>query len=1398
MSLTTNPWAAIARKAVCSLLLCALALGYWPATGKAAASGEEVLVDWLKQDMDTGFDSGVSPFVYDANVAGTSQSVVQVNGNNAVEFRDASLGSNAGSYFYYQLSSGALLSRINAIYSLPTGTEPVEFVYEYRLRRSAASDKPVNADIYSQLQFGNYDNVLVPRFPVPDKQTITGTAAYLNTTPNELKTVNDHDIASYRFQIVPNGGQRLVSSIKIAFGVRVNTGGTDEAIVVDDLALYEATHDVGQDTESPTAPTGLAAASKTDTSVSLSWTASTDNVGVNRYDVYQDGQLAGSVPGTATSYSVIGLTPNKTYQYTVKARDAAGNASAQSAALAVTTNPSASGLPEPFGDRDVGTVNVSGSASYAAADESFTVSASGVDIWGTDDAFHYVYRPWTGDGQIVARVGEMTNTVAWTKAGVMIRANITSQSPHALMAVSPTNGVIFEDRPTQGGATVLTSGTKSPAPYWVKLTRVGNVISGYESSDGVAWNLVKREAVNLPETVYIGLALTSHDANRLSTTKFDHVAVGEVPPADTNYAPFPGTLETRKQWIWNKTKSMSEMGGVTNIAQIAAQLVDNQNVAVNLQKLDTMFQTYDWEQYKTVSKMYAYLLAKDKMDSTMIGHVKSYFAGYAYAKLPQTENLRMSNYTAGYLVGQLLPDVVDLNGASGAALKSANRANIEEMLDAAVRGGWAEYESPEYTFMTYFCLNALYQYSDEPDFKQKVKMAMDVMWFEWANDWIDGNFISSTSRSKGDATSANDPTWRGADHTLLSWMYFGAHRAQQGFGDTDAGVPAAYRPFLEYVGMVLAPSMSYSPPAMAVRIGQKTDKDYESRKTNLQNSSGRNMNVYRQAYVKPTWGLATEVTYNRVDNWIENMQAVLRWQSDKPDSLFRINADQGNSPIGNYDQIENHRIMQDGKTAVGVYKSLSGAGATDNYLNAMFPDTGSILAKEEQGGWVFVKTGPMYFAFKMIKPYAWYTQSPTDPSNKVKTTTQLHPTAQLSYSYNILRSQADKNGWVLETAGASEYADFAAFKNAVLTGTTVDSSHIDADNPRLIYTNLSGDTMDITFDRASGVYAGTHKVNGQPIDYASFKLFDTPWLQQERGSTTFTATEGNERLTYDFGSWTITASDPTVQVPVSGVALVASTLTVGAGKTAVLTAVVSPANASNKKVLWSSSSPFVATVGASGTVTGVAPGNAVITATTEDGAFTATAAVTVTAEPLFQDTFAGGLGNWDLFGSTVWEIQGTGQAAVLKGTTTSTGPQRAVTKTSALPYSATNYTITFGAESYRFRTLFRYSSSTNYYFMEFKNTDTVELWKYAGSSTPAQVGTTVDIGSVIPGFDMTGHHAYEIRVDGSAFKLSIDGATMTTFTDASLTAGGIGFSVKGAGTTPVQLLVDDVTVMPNV
>ncbi|MER8236336.1 discoidin domain-containing protein [Streptomyces sp. NPDC094049] len=91
----------------------------------------------------------------------------------------------------------------------------------------------------------------------------------------------------------------------------------------------------GGDTTPPSAPGALRSTTTSANSVSLAWNTSTDNTGVTGYDVFRDGTFAGTT--TSTSYTDSGLTGSTTYSYTVKARDAAGNTSAGSAALTVTT-----------------------------------------------------------------------------------------------------------------------------------------------------------------------------------------------------------------------------------------------------------------------------------------------------------------------------------------------------------------------------------------------------------------------------------------------------------------------------------------------------------------------------------------------------------------------------------------------------------------------------------------------------------------------------------------------------------------------------------------------------------------------------------------------------------------------------------------------------------------------------------------------------------------------------------------------------------------------------------------------------------------------------------------------------------------------------------------------------
>lgn len=103
-------------------------------------------------------------------------------------------------------------------------------------------------------------------------------------------------------------------------------------IAVDDLSV---TAGGGADTEAPTAPTGLAASNVQETTLSLSWNASSDNVGVTGYDVYMGGSNLGTVTGT--SANITGLTATTAYSFNVKAKVAAGNESGFSNTVNVTT-----------------------------------------------------------------------------------------------------------------------------------------------------------------------------------------------------------------------------------------------------------------------------------------------------------------------------------------------------------------------------------------------------------------------------------------------------------------------------------------------------------------------------------------------------------------------------------------------------------------------------------------------------------------------------------------------------------------------------------------------------------------------------------------------------------------------------------------------------------------------------------------------------------------------------------------------------------------------------------------------------------------------------------------------------------------------------------------------------
>jgi hypothetical protein len=159
----------------------------------------------------------------------------------------------------------------------------------------------------------------------------------------------------------------------------------------------------------------------------------------------------------------------------------------------------------------------------------FTMSAAGVDIWGTSDEFRFAYKQLSGDGEITARVTDVgTGSNNWAKAGVMIRETLDPGSTHAMQIVTPGSGagIGFQWRPSTGADSAWTDSTEPVVtpPYWVRVKRTGNLLEGFHSPDGITWEKEGEITISMVPNVYIGLCRTSHAAGEVRSATFDNVS----------------------------------------------------------------------------------------------------------------------------------------------------------------------------------------------------------------------------------------------------------------------------------------------------------------------------------------------------------------------------------------------------------------------------------------------------------------------------------------------------------------------------------------------------------------------------------------------------------------------------------------------------------------------------------------------------------------------------------------------------------------------------------------------------------------------------------------------------------------------------------------------------------
>ncbi|HYO11048.1 MAG TPA: fibronectin type III domain-containing protein [Tepidisphaeraceae bacterium] len=276
---------------------------------------------------------------------------------------------------------------------------------------------------------------------------------------------------------------------------------------------------------SPSAPSALGATASGPNRIDLSWIDTVSNEqGFNVYRSTNGGttwSAIGTAPANASGYADTTVAAVTQYWYRVRAFNDVGESMDSSTATATT--PAVNALPAPWSNADVGGVGVAGSATHSNG--TFTVKGAGRDIWGAADGFNFVFQTLSGDGSIVARVTGVENVNSGAHAGVMIRDSLSSDARHASMVLTATGGIGFVRRTGTGSTSAVTTAAGA-IPYWLKLTRAGNTLTGFRSTDGVNWTQMGAAVtITMNPSVYIGLVVCSKNTAVLNTSTFTNVSV---------------------------------------------------------------------------------------------------------------------------------------------------------------------------------------------------------------------------------------------------------------------------------------------------------------------------------------------------------------------------------------------------------------------------------------------------------------------------------------------------------------------------------------------------------------------------------------------------------------------------------------------------------------------------------------------------------------------------------------------------------------------------------------------------------------------------------------------------------------------------------------------------------
>lgn len=465
-----------------------------------------------------------------------------------------------------------------------------------------------------------------------------------------------------------------------------------------------------------------------------------------------------------------------------------------------------------------------------------------------------------------------------------------------------------------------------------------------------------------------------------------------------------------------------------------------------------------------------------------------------------TENHWVLYYSTLYLAAEKWPEYGGdrwFNGKSSKENMDEAREWLDHWMDLTTTVGQGEYDSPHYIKVFVSPMALLYGYAKDPMMRQKAELMLDYLIADFAVESLNGLYAGATSRAY--EREAIEPANTSAAD--FGWLFWG-------------NAPP------KYWGDALIVAMSgYRPPYILYLVANDRDQPYAHRELKrtrhrIRHSLVKNQPVYKTTYLTNDYAIG--FSQGGLLQPIQQMTWKLIWKVDKPTGIsntfftvqpysepiegamyFAEPTDQVNELIirskTEYGRANkwtggsaHEQIYQEDDALIALYNVPK--GTKHEFVSAFFSRNLDEMV-EDASGWIFNRAGSTYFAVYPLMKYTW-----------VEDDTRARR----------LWSPAGKAGFVVQVAQASEFASFDAFKAAIKALELKTSMQ---GQPTATFTSLRGKTIEAT-------YGQTPKVNGVAVDFDAWPLFESKYVEADKGSRKMLIKYGNMRHELDFNTLT--------------------------------------------------------------------------------------------------------------------------------------------------------------------------------------------------------------------------------------------------------------------------------------